>query len=285
LSIDIHLLSEADFDQIDEMMKAAYKVSFSRRRELERYLSFQPKSHPLVASNDGELVGFGAALNYGPFAYIGLMAVSPKSQRRGVGGTILGRLLEWLDGIGCPTVLLDASYAGEPLYAKNGFTALDQTHVLRQTRKLELSRHVGSSIINVFSPEELSEICSFDAPFFGVDRKSLLRSYFGEFPSRTLLSRSNDHQINGFIVAQKRSLGPWVASDPIVAEGLLSRAMEFTFDEAPTVVVSALNEACLNLLFKNGFEITRSNRHMYKGKLVQRARSTAIYGQATMGFG
>lgn len=281
----IESLTRADFGQLDEMMKAAYKVNFSRKRDLARYLAIQP-SYPLVAKESGEAMGFGAVVDYGPFSYIGLMAVSPKFQRRGVGGAVLRKLVEWSNARNCPTILLDASKAGEPLYEKNGFLGLDSTHVLKQTARSSDGRAASQiKSVNIYRPDDLEDIVSFDVPCFGADRRKLLLSFFEEFPERSLVSRDEFGSVSGFIVAQTRSIGPWVVKDSSAAEALLSRVLELPFEDDPSVILSSLNVLALDLLGRFGFEIQRSNRHMYMGKKIERARSTTIYAQATMGFG
>src|SRR5207302_10719641 len=138
----IHPLTEAELDMTNEMLKAAYKVPQSRKESLYRYLAFQPGGS-FVAKHDGTVVGFGGAMDYGPFAYIGLMAVHPGMQKRGVGGLILEHLLTWLDERRCPTALLDASPVGAPLYKRYGFTAEDTTVVLRLTQHVSLPHQLS----------------------------------------------------------------------------------------------------------------------------------------------
>ena len=87
------------------------------------------------------------------------------------------------------------------------------------------------------------------------------------------------------MVAQSRVVGPWVASNAEIAEGLLDVALEFSFEDNPTVFVSESNEAALELLLRYGFEKHRTQRHMYKGKLIQRDRKSSIYGQANFRLG
>src|SRR5262245_3409659 len=115
--ITIRILSGEDVDIADAIMIPAYGVPRSRKRDLRRYLALQPDGW-LLALLDGEPAGMGGAIDYGPFAYIGLMAVLPALQRRGIASAIMEQLLAWIAARGCPTVLLDASPAGERLYEK-----------------------------------------------------------------------------------------------------------------------------------------------------------------------
>ena len=90
--IAIRVLTEVDLDAADAIMIPAYGVPRSRKRDLRRYLALQPDGW-LLAQLDGQPAGLGGAIDYGPFAYIGLMAVLPSLQRRGIASAIMDRLL------------------------------------------------------------------------------------------------------------------------------------------------------------------------------------------------
>ncbi len=271
-------------NQVDLVLKAAFKTSYSRKDNLRRYLDIQP-SLALVGKEGGEIIAFGATRDYGPFAYIGLMAALPSVQRRGAGRMILEQILSWLSARHCPTVLLDASPPGVHLYETHEFIHADLTQVYVRSGKKATTTSPPIEEYHLGSPSEFSDVVSFDAPFFGADRESLLYSYFEDDPNRFLVSRDEKSQINGFLAAQQRNIGPWVANDPKVAEKLLTRALEFEFEDSAMVYVSGSNNECIDLLGRKGFEFHRTMRHMRKGKILRRARATAIYGEATAGFG
>src|SRR5260370_27010239 len=77
--------------------------------------------------------GWAGAIAYGATARIGLMAVHPDVQRPGIGRAIMEHLLEWATGRGATTVLLDASPAGVPLYARLGFVTHDHARAYRSS--------------------------------------------------------------------------------------------------------------------------------------------------------
>jgi predicted N-acetyltransferase YhbS len=137
MTISIDLLTVDDLEATNTIVMAAYNVRQSRMEALRRHLLFQPDGS-FVAKDDGAIVGFGAVVDYGLFAYVGLMSVAPSMQKRGIGALILERLLAYLDERGCATVLLDASPAGKPLYDRFGFVEEDTTVVLKQTEQVPL---------------------------------------------------------------------------------------------------------------------------------------------------
>ncbi len=282
MSLVVQPFRWSDIDTVDEVLRSAFKTSYDRIDNLKRYLEIQ-SCGPFVAKIDSEIVGFGAAMDYGRFAYIGKMGVDPRVQRRGVGGSILKAILGWLEDRKCPTALLDASPYGGPLYEKFGFIESDLTAVMQRNAVKNCTKE--QSALNRAKTVELPRLLSFDKPRFGADRLQLLRSYLDDDPTRFLVSCDQKGLVDGFLVAQSRVIGPWVAINAEVAEGLLDEALEFSYEESPTVFVSASNEAALELLLRHGFEKQRTQRHMYKGKSIQRDRKGSIYGQANFSFG
>jgi ribosomal protein S18 acetylase RimI-like enzyme len=107
MSFVVQPFVESDMEATDVVLRAAYRTSYGRKENIRRYLQTQP-SLVLVARKENEIVGFGAAMDFGRFAYIGLMGVDPKVQHQGVGRMILEELLDWLESRDCPTILLEA---------------------------------------------------------------------------------------------------------------------------------------------------------------------------------
>jgi GNAT superfamily N-acetyltransferase len=284
MSFVIQTFSKSDMDQTDVVLRAAYRTQFGRKDSLKRYLEIE-NCYALVAQEGKQVVGFGGIIDYGPFSYIGLMAADPKVQRKGIGAMILDGLLSWAKARQCPTVLLSASSSGVHLYEKTGFIHLDRTDLLQRNKLQDLKIERKPSENYELDEKNFPSLVSFDAPLFGANRGALLHSYYKDDPSRFLVSRDKLGKIDGFLVAQERTLGPWIVNNSRSAEGLLSRALQLPFADAPTVFVSELNEDCLQLLARKGFELQRSLSHMYLGKEIQRARATAIFGEATLGFG
>jgi GNAT superfamily N-acetyltransferase len=283
MSISVHPFTGRDLETTVEVVKAAYNVQYSQEQSLRIYLALQPGGS-FVAKYEDAVCGFGGALDYGPFAYIGLMAVSPSMQKRGIGRLVLEEILNWLDARGCATVLLDASPAGAPLYDQCGFIGDDRTLVLQQKQHVELPRHLSGDV-TLLHEEDLEELLAFDAPCFGAERQALLAMYRANNPGRTLLVRDSRGQITGYLTAQSRALGPWVARTPEAAERLLIHALTLPFDSEPNVFVSAQHSEALRLLSDYDFSYQRDLLHMRKGTLVQRGRLSTLYGQASLGFG
>lgn len=283
MDIAIVRLTSDDLASGGEVIKLAYNVPGSREATLRRYLTLQPEG-AVVAKLHDRVVGFGDAFDYGPFAYIGLIATHPSMQRQGIGQRIMEYLLAWLEQRGCPTSLLDASAAGAPLYPRFGYVEEDQTTVLKQTAPVQLPHYLPSSVSLLREAEQAAWI-AFDAQHFGAQRGAVLTAYRNDDRQRVFVSRDNYGQITGYLLAQQNTLGPWVADNREAAESLLLHALTLSFASAPQVFVSAHHHAALTLLQRYGFQQQRTLSHMRRGQPVQRGRRTTIYGQISLGMG
>ncbi|HEV2581546.1 MAG TPA: GNAT family N-acetyltransferase, partial [Ktedonobacteraceae bacterium] len=283
MSLTVEILTEAELDAANEVIKAAYNNPHGRAETLRRYLALQPDG-TCVVKYDGQVVGFGGAIHYGAFAYIGMMSVHPAMQRRGIGQVIMDYLLDWLDRRACPTILLDATPAGRPLYERCGFIEKDTTVVLRYTQ-VEMPAQTASEQVYKANASDLPELIAFDAPAFGAERRALLAAYYADDPRRVLIARDANGRLNGYLIAQQSVIGPWVARGAADAERLLLRALALPFDDHPRVFVSQHNTAALQLLARHGFTQQRTLSHMRRGEHIQRSRHTMIYGQTSLGFG
>jgi len=281
MTIAIRTLTPDDIDVADTILMPAYGLPRSRKRELRRYLALQPDGW-LLALLDGAPAGLGGATDYGPFAYIGLMAVHPSAQRRGIASALMRELLSWIEARGCPAALLDASPAGVPLYEKLEFT--DQDKALQFVQDDCALRPRRSERVGPLHMEELAELGTFDAPIFGANRAAVLAAFLADYPDRAFVARDDSGAIGGFLFAQPQMLGPWVARNPGDAEALLAAALALDFEEPPRVIAPGANGHATNLLMRYGFSPQRALRHMRRGSPVA-ARRDLVYGQSSFAIG
>jgi GNAT superfamily N-acetyltransferase len=282
MPITLRPLTEDDLDAADAICILAYGAPRSRKRDLRRYLALQPDGW-LLALLDGAPAGVCGATDYGPFAYIGLMAVHPSLQRRGIATLIIERLLAWLDGRGCPAALLDASPAGAPLYEKFGFVDEDKA-LLFQLDDCALNPRLSDQVAPLRA-EDLPALAAFDAPIFGANRADVLTAYLADYPGRAFVAREAGGQISGYLFAQAHAIGPWVAHGGDVAEALLAAALPLEFAEAPRVICPGANSSASALLLRYGFSPQRSLRHMRRGTVGAPRQRAMLYAQASFAIG
>ncbi len=290
LDFAIDSFSEKDLAATDIVLMRAYNTQHSFTRQLRRYLEVQPDGCFVGRDVNGKAVGFGASVDFGNLSYIGLMGTDPNFQGLGLGHLMMARMLDFLDGRRCPTIFLDARPAAASLYEQCGFVDEDVTTVFKKQSSpiANTKQNDCSKDIDFLIKEEriTPELDSFDSAIFGAQRKSLLRSFWNDNPARFLMSRDSlSGQIDGYLVAQQNVIGPWIANDYSVARRLLSRSLEFPFEEEPFVYTSEANMQATKLLNEFGFTPQRSLRHMRRGSKIHRERMTKIYGQASLGLG
>lgn len=280
--IKIRPLQAADTDSAELLLQKAFQRPAHRRVELERGLRLQPDGW-LFAESEGVPVGMVGAIIYDRFSWIGLMAVDPGHQSRGIGRALMNHLLADLDRKGSPMVLLDASDAGFPLYQSLGFVEEDECRVYEATTRMEVlgkpSRLVG------MTTDLLPAVAAFDRPIFGARRDAVLEAYSTEFPGRSFVALDAQNQVEGYLIAQARRIGPWTASSPEIAQSLLSRALQLEFQESPQVIVAGKNPASASMLLRNGFEARHANRHMRRGGTGLTGAREQMFGQASFAIG
>lgn len=281
MTISIRTMTEADLELADAIQSEAYGVG-GRRELMQMYLRLQPDGW-LLASLDGEPAGLAGATDFGALAYVGLVSVRPALQRRGVALAMMRHLLAWLRGRGCPSVVLDASAAGAPLYDRLGFVEDEQTHIFRQDDcapgpyAAERVRQIGAA--------DLPALAAFDAPIFGAGRAALLAELLAANPGRALLAHDADGAIAGYLFAQRQVIGPWAARAPAAAEELLRAGLALGFEGPPRVVAPGSNPAAAAMLMRYGFSPWRSLSHMRLGGDGPPGNRALYYGQTTLAVG
>ena len=283
---DIRNLTLEDIPEADRLMNLAFATSGSRQAEIRRYLTMQPDGW-LTLREAGVLTAMVGAVDYGSFAWIGLMAVRPERQRQGLGNLLMRRLLAWLDGRGCPMARLDASVAGTGLYRKFGFVDAGQALVFLKSEydRTEMVPYGNSAGIHPMQAADLPEVVELDQQIVGARRESLFSIYRGDFPERSFVARSRSGKVTGYLVAQRQKIGPWACADPAAAEMLLQAALNLPYEDVPRAIVPVENEHARQVLTQAGFMEGRPHLHMRRGGDQLPGQRAKLYGQASYAVG
>ena len=277
----VRTLTEADLQATDRVLKAAYRGIESRVALIRRFLALDPESWR-VAVDGTTIVGCVGAVDYGRFAYVGMMAVHPEAQSRGIGRALMRDLLDGLAKRGVTTVLLDATPAGAPLYASLAFEADDDACLY--TRAGQAAAAVRPEAAIPLDERDLERIVSLDAPIFGADRGRLLALMLAAYRGRAFGVLDGRGELSGFVIAQERRIGPWMTRDAAIGDTLLAAALSVPFLDAPVVIAPGVNARARAALVRHGFAQTGGTRHMRRGPVVRRDR-TAIWGQLNYSAG
>jgi GNAT superfamily N-acetyltransferase len=275
-------LSLDDSEIIADIAESAFGPSRHRASEIRRYLSLEP-NYWLMALFQGRPAGVVGATDYGPFAYLGMMTVRKDLQRIGIGAALFRRELEWLHDEGVFFLRLDATEEGLPIYARNGFQVVDRAAMLQRSHHARFLNPPGR--IQRLTEADSEELAAFDTPLFGADRTQLFRALLEDFPDRAFASYDDARRMTGFLFAQHRRLGPWVARNPVDARSLLEAAMTLTFQGPPVAVAPRCNAAAFRLLEELGFIWKRESVHMHRGAVTVPGDRTTIYGLTSFAIG
>ncbi|MBV9887163.1 MAG: GNAT family N-acetyltransferase [Acidobacteria bacterium] len=231
----------------------------------ERFLNASPNGS-FVMEDGAKIVGTAATFRFeNKFAWISMVLVDPDYRNQGIGTSLLRRAIEYLDDTGMPTLKLDATPAGKPLYEKLGFVTeyeIDRW-ILKRTATNESSQKAAGT-----TAEDLSEVFEFDREAFGADRGALLRSLNEHAPDLTLVARGRN-KLTGYVFGRRGlfadHLGPWMARGVESARPQLAEFLQRSSRD--TIIVDAFrsNPIAGDLLRENGFIPARLLTRMYRG--------------------
>ncbi len=178
----------------------------------------QPSCRPVVAEEDGVVVGTGVGTANGRVGWVGTIFVDAERRGGGLGRALTEAVIDDLETRGCRTQVLIATDAGRRLYERMGFEVLTEQRVF-STPGLGAAGHPVSGDLRPPRPADLGLILDLDAAATGEDRSGILPSLVT--PEAARVADTADGRIEGYVAR-----GPWggaglVASDPDTALLLL----------------------------------------------------------------
>ena len=287
MAITVRQLTSADVDWAAAVLAATGLRA--RQPELRRYLSLEPTGY-YAAEAGGRPVGVGGYVAYESLAFVGNMAVAQEFQGRGVGRAILTRLLDDIDRRRIPETLLEATPEGERLYRKCGFVDAHWTMAYSRVGELPGGGGAGPAVA-ALAKADLDAVAAFDAPRFGAERRRVLERFLDDFPVRGFVVRRSGGRVAGYLIAQARILGPWVAEDAEAAESLMRVGLALPFDAPAVAYAPAPNAAAAALFAHLGFAAHwESLRMRRRGPGAPPAagpvgRPECLYGLAALAIG
>ncbi len=233
-----------------------------------RFLDASP-SGCFVALVDEQVCGTVTTISFEDrFAWVGMVLVDREYRNRGMGTQLLEKAIEHLDQRRIPTIKLDATPQGKPLYEKLGFVTEYQIErwVLKRPQYVD-SRIAGSNPASL-SPAQLESIFIMDQKVFGADRSSVLQSLYEETPYFAM-GVWNDDTLQGYLLGRCGSfadqLGPWMARGKSSARRLLDEFLARSVRETLVVDCLPANGVVRDLLPAYGFSHSRTLTRMYRG--------------------
>ena len=283
MAISIRTFSDTDLKTANTILQAAFQRPDSWLRELGIIRKLQPAGAFLAYHREAP-AGVVFSLMYPDFTYVGPLGTHPNFQRLGIGFALMEHLLEWLDCQGVTRVALDASPMGQPIYEQLGFVACDQVNIYHKQSGEPTSRlPTGAQRLSL---QNLDLITATDKGAFGTDRSRLLKALLEAYPQRGFCLKDGQSNVNGYLIAREKSIGPWVSKTTAGAELLLKAALSLPFGNGPiSAIVPGENTEAGVLLSGLGFERVRVLQHMVRGTETPAGQRANVYGQASPSLG
>ncbi len=222
----------------------------------------------LVAKVDEKVVGTTTAVIYeNLIAWIGMVLVDREYRGRGISKKLLLETFDLLND--CPSIKLDATPAGHPVYRKLGF--LDEYDIHRMTRMgkdAALGKHENTMATEPVKNENIEAVISLDNDVFGAGRGDLIRELVQNSQELCRVLKSGDH-VTGFILGRRGSrfiqVGPVSAPDVQSAQNLIMAVLNDLGNSPIVVDVPAVQTELFRWLESIGFTRQRSFTRMYMG--------------------
>jgi len=230
----------------------------------QRFLAIEPEGC-FVGRLDGEDAGTVTTIAFEKrFGWVGMVLVLPEKRRHGLGTALLYQGIGYLKSIGVETVRLDATPMGKLVYDRIGFR--DEYHLERRQGR---GQRIESHGCLAATSRDADDIIAFDAPRFGANRSPVLTRLLAENPASSLIHRTADGRLDGYIIARPGSnafqVGPWLAESPDVAEELFKSVLNLLADKPIFFDVPLPNPHGVALAERYGFAVQRPFIRMYLG--------------------
>jgi GNAT superfamily N-acetyltransferase len=190
----------------------------------QRFLAME-SGRCLVAEADGNAVGTAAVFVFEQVAWIAMVLVDPQVRGQGVGTALMHDGLEWLDRQRIPTIRLDATHMGRPIYERLGFVSQFELARFEGVPRLSpLPFHRG---LRALRPEDRDSVFALDAHVTATPRRPMLEQLMA-VPGGSGTVMRREGSLAGYLLRRPGSkaeqIGPAIA-DPDAGLVLLAHAM------------------------------------------------------------
>lgn len=195
-------------------------------RDWELFLALNPGGCR-VAVRDGRVIGTVATVRYEDrFSWIGMVLVDPDERGQGIGSRLMSEAIECLSGM--PSIRLDATPAGHPVYLRLGF--IDEYRLSRMEATINEGATPGDcSPARRMRRVDLPLIAGYDREVFGADRRKILEWMLEGAPEYAWVIEEQG-KLTGFSFGRHghnfEHLGPVVARDRHAARMLVSACLD-----------------------------------------------------------
>lgn len=231
-----------------------------------RLLDMEPAGC-FVAEWDGRPIGTTITCILGSVAWIAMVLVDPDFRGRGIGKALMIHALEFLDIQAVPSIRLDATALGKPLYEKLGFVV---EYGLARFEGIPQEAPQPARKVDTAGREDWPLVFRLDQEITGADRSKFLSRLFSEQQEAIGVVRSAESLV-GFVAARPGTrawqIGPCLGGRR-VGSILLADAFRRFVETYVFVDVPVQNQAGIDLAKRAGLTIQRHLIRMRRGPAV-----------------
>lgn len=232
-----------------------------------RFLTLEPAGC-FVAEWDGQFAGTTTTCRFGAVASIATVLVDVALRGHGIGTRLVEHALAYQEAQGVPTMRLDATPLGKPIYEKLGFSV-----------QYELARFTGTAMggdprhpqVQPVLEEQLEAVVQLDQQTTGADRRRLVKHLFHQEPGRMRGFMGPEGPL-GYLTlrrgAHATQIGPAVALTPEAGLALLETAFHDCRGIPVYVDIPLDNAPAMRWAEAKGLTIQRRMARMCRGKPV-----------------
>jgi GNAT superfamily N-acetyltransferase len=255
--------------------------------EIELMLELDPEGS--FVYEEEEPLGMATCVTYGRTGILGHLIVSKKGRGRKIGHALVDAAIEYMEGKGADSILVNATEEAVKLYQSHGFVLRDMTLCMHSRLDNTFHRNLSADCVQL-EKSDLPEVIDIDQRLFGDDRSRLIELLYEESPEGAFkIERAGN--IDGFIFGRPDhvgyNLGPWVCltGDERDAEALFRTAVS-KFDNGK-IYMGAFTSNLTAL--KIADELPPINRWripmMTRGKSRYHADTSRVFGIAAYELG
>ena len=206
---------------------------------------------------DERIAGMGAIIYNGSTAWLFAIIVHKDYRNNGIGTAITQFLLDKIDMARFPSVLLDATEFGYPVYKKAGFEVISEhAHFERATPDTDA---LLSMLIKPFEKKHLDDILQLDKIATGENRLATLLPKIAD----AFVYLSNDDKVEGFYIPSL-SKGLIIANNAEAGIALMQMRLKTT----SYCMLPIENKAAIDYLLQMGFTHFKTSKRMRLGQSV-----------------
>lgn len=229
-----------------------------------RFLDMEPAGC-FVAEWDGRPVGTTVTCILGRVAWIAMVLVEPHFRGRGIGKALMSHALDFLESQGVPSVRLDATELGKPLYEKLGFQV---EYGLARFEGVPQDVTQPPGKVDKANLQDWPGLFQLDQKVTGADRSKFLGLLFAALPETIRVVRS-EGSIIGYLAARPGTrawqIGPCLGGRGAGAILLADAGSRFG-GKRVFVDIPVQNEGGVALAKRNGLTVQRHLIRMRRGQ-------------------